>query len=242
MPATEFQAWWAALSQRRIWSRALAWVLLTVTLIAAGWISVWHLAAELRQSGVALAEAKVQARAKSYGRQLDDLIGRLDQVGKVLVDEWREHPKSIDFNNILAGIYPRGMPLYVSVLDARGRVTASSVAPATAAGIGDGRVVEHHRTHCCDGWLVTPPEYSRTAGAEILHLSRPLTDREGRFAGVLVFGMTPDILTAFEDESAIGPGDFVDMRLVDGPVLASQFGAGQGALASYAVPPRFAMA
>ncbi len=235
---THLMTWWDALRQRRALPWVTGWIALFAVGIALGWILVEHMVDDHRKAGAALVEAKAQARVKSYGRQMDDLIRRLDSVGQMFVVEWARQPKAIDFEHILAGIYPQGKPLYVAVLDAHGQVTSSSF-PPRAANAGDTRFFTYHREHCCDGWLVTPVEYSQLVGGDVLHMSRALSDASGRFAGVLMFALTPDLLTAFEDDSEIGPRDFVNVRLADGPVLTSKLGQGPGPQICYRNAPKF---
>ncbi len=214
------------------------WVALFVAIIATGWVTVEHMVEDHRKADIALVEAKVQTRVTSYGRQMDDLIQRLDDVGNLLVAEWAKQPGRIDFEQILVGIYPRGKPLYVAFLNERGQVVSASFTPR-AANAGDSWFFQYHRMTCCGDWQVTPIEYSQLVGGEVLHLSRPLSDRKGNFAGVLMFALTPDFLTAFEDDSVIGPRDFVNVRLVDGPLLTSKLGQGLGPQTFYRQSPHF---
>ncbi len=214
------------------------WLLLFVSMITAGWVIVDHMVDDHRDAGVALIEAKVQSRVKSYGRQMDDLIQRLDSVGQLLVVEWAYRPKAIDFNLILVGIYPEGKPLYVAFLDAQGQVQSASFLPR-ASNASSSQFFQYHREHCCDGWQVTPVEHSDLVGGEILHMSRGLRDMNGNFAGVLMFGLTPDLLTAFDGDSEIGPLDFVNVQMVDGAVLTSKLGDGPGPRLFYRQAPHF---
>ncbi len=236
--ASEFRPWWAMLKSRSVWPWFVVWVGLFVTGITVGWIIVEHMVQEHRDAGLALVEARLQARVKSYGRQLDDLIERLDDVGQVLMAEWAKHPKQQNFNLILAGIYPHGKTLYVAFLDKQGRVTAASFTPK-AQDIGNSRFFDEHRRHCCEGWQLTPVERSPLVGSDVLRMSHALSDAQGNFAGVLTFGMTPDLLTAFEDDSVIGSRDFVSVYLVNGPVLTSKQGQGPATRIFYRQTPDF---
>ena len=191
-----------------------------------------------RESGAALAEARVQARVNSYGRQLDDLTGRLDRVGRALMAEWSDHPHSVDYLKYLVGFNSWGKPLYAALLDEQGRISSASFPPDTARDIR-GTFFKYHRENCCRGWHVTPVENSALTGAEMLHMTHALAQADGQLAGVLVFAMTPDFLAAFEDDSFIGQDDFVSVRLINGPLLSTRLAAGRSRPILYRGTPHY---
>lgn len=207
-------------------------------LTAAIWLGVTHMVTEHRDAETALIKLRVKARVNSYGQQIEDLTDRLDQVGKALIANWRLQPRDIDFANILVGIYPRGKPLYVALYDADGNVTNASFAP-TSYRLFRPSFLEHHRSHCCDGWRVTPVEFSPISGTMVMRMSHRLSRADGSFAGALAFGLTPDFLHAFQDNAIIGPRDFVNLWMVDGPVLASKQASEEAPHIFYKAPPHF---
>lgn len=224
------------LKEVRPWLVFLA--ILFVVLTAAIWLGVTHMVTDHREADIALIKLRVKARVNSYGQQIEDLTDRLDQVGKALIADWRNQPRNVDFVKILVGIYPRGKPLYAALYDADGRVTNASFAP-TSYRLFRPSFLEHHRSHCCDGWRVTPVEFSPVSGAMVMRLSHRLSRDDGSFAGALVFGLTPDFLHAFQDNAIIAPRDFVNLWMVDGPVLASKQGAEQAPHIFYKTAPHF---
>ena len=236
--ASDAAPWRAALLNRSLRPWLVAWLLVFAVGIAGVWSVTLHMVGDHRDTGQAMARLQAKARVNAYGRQLEDLTSRLDQVGRALIAEWRNHRNRIDFDKILVGIYPEGKPLYVTIFDAGGRLVTASFVPQ-ADQIGDPGIVEHHRAQCCDGWHVTPPGFSPVAGVKLVRLSHRLTNADGSFGGALVFGMTPDFLATFEDDAIIGPRDFVTVRMIDGPVLTTKIGAGQPVRIFYKSHPRF---
>ncbi len=215
----------------------MAWLVVFAAALITVWVATMQLVADRREAGAELVQQQVTARVSAYARQLEDLTDRLDQAGQVLIKEWSTRTP-IDYDKILVGIYPRGKPLYVTIFDASGNVIASSFTTQTQR-LTDAAFLEHHRTHCCDGWSLTPVAFSAVVGREILRLSHRLSHADGSFAGAIVFGMTPDVLTAFEDDAILGERDFVTVRMVDGPVLTTKLGTGQPPTVFYKVHPRF---
>ncbi len=236
--ASDADGWLTTLLGRSFRPWLTAWLLVFVFGIVGVWSVTLHMVHEHQEAGQAMARQQAKARVNSYGRQLEDLTNRLDQVGRALIAEWRLRREQIDFDKILVGIYPEGKPLFVSVFDPKGQLVAASFVPQSQE-MGYPDVIAHHHEQCCDGWHVTPPGFSPVAGVKLVQLSHRLTSADGSFGGVLVFGMTPDFLATFEDDSVIGPRDFVTVRMIDGPVLTTKIGAGQPMRIFYKAHPRF---
>lgn len=230
--------WWSALRQKNIRPWLAVWVLLFGGGVVGAWTIALHMAEGRREAAAALIQQEAQARVRSYGRQLEELTGRLDQVGKLLMSEWATHPKAIDFGKILAGVSPTGTPLYSAVFDTEGRIGASSFVPQSRT-VGRTGFIEHHRLNCCDGWYVTPVEFSPTVGRDLMRVTHRLSRADGSFAGALAFGIPVNLLAAFQDDSTLGPRDFVTVRLLDGPVLTTKLGAGQPPRIFYKQSPKF---
>ncbi len=221
-----------------MWPWLAAWVLLFVAVTVFGWWVAIRMADDLRDSGAKLAESRVRGRAQSYGRHLDDLTVRLDEVGQVLMAEWSRDPGSIDYPRLLVGFNLRTKPLYAAVLDEQGRVSSASF-QVQAGKDGRGTFFEHHRRHCCKGWQITPVEYSAIIGADVLQMTHALAKPDGRFAGVLVLGIAPDYFAALADDSLIGQDDFVSTMLIAGPALGTRPAAGRAQPIAYRTAPNY---
>lgn len=237
-PSLKEQSWWIMLRMKEVRPWLAFLIALFAALVAAIWLGVAHMVNEHRAAEISLIKLRVKARVNSYGQQIEDLTDRLDQVGKALIANWRRQPRNVDFENILVGIYPRGKPLYVALYDADGAVTNASFAPNSFR-LFRPSFLEHHRTHCCDGWRVTPVEFSPVSGTMVMRMSHRLSRHDGTFAGALAFGLTPDFLHAFQDNAIIAPRDFVNLWMVDGPVVASKQGSGQPPHIFYKASPHF---
>lgn len=204
------------------------------------WLFVLELVNVQRDHAVELVRQQAQVRAHAYGRQIDDLMDRLTRAGEAMMANWRAQPDRIDFEKILVGVYPQGQRLFVTFYDASGRVTAASYAPQVA-GVSRPAFLEHHRAHCCDGWHITPPEFSPNTNSIIIRLSHRLSHEDGTFAGALVFGLSPDFVNSFQDVAFFAPQDLISLRLKDGVLLAAKCGAktGNGMRSLYKAPPQF---
>ena len=233
--------WWDSLKRSSFLPWLIAWVFLFATLIAVAWVVIEEMVEEHRISGDLQAREQVQARAKSYARQFDDMTDRLEQVGDVLIEDWKRTGKIIEFERVLVGIYPSGTPFYISLLNGQGHIVSSSP-PLKEPSLHNAKFFIGHRDHCCNGWQLFPAEYVQSAGLHLMHLTHPLVNPNGAFAGVIAFGMAADFLTAFDDGSQMGARDFVKISLLSGTDLATKMGAATSSLTFYKQFPQFSTA
>ncbi len=220
------------LSRYRMYWQALraGWLSLffgTVTLIALLfllWGSVERSLEDKKAAVHALLATQVSARAASYAVQLEDLTDRMTQVADLITQQWERAPQSLNLRESLAGLLSSKRMLYVVVLDDQARVVAASF-PTKVDTLPRVDFFESLRAGCCSGWLVTPVSYAPLVGQDVARFTRRLNRPDGSFGGVLIFAALPNFLETFQDDSVIARGDFVNLRLLDGPVLMSKHSA-----------------
>ncbi len=169
----------------------------------------------------AMLTAEASARATSYAVQLEDLTDRMTQVADQITRQWERSPQSLNLRENLAGLLSTKRMLYVVVLDEQARVVSASFTPKVNS-LPRLDFFESLRAGCCSGWLVSPVSYAPLVGQEVVRFSRRLNRPDGSFGGVLIFAALPNFLETFQDDSVITHGDFVKLRLLDGPVLMSK--------------------
>ncbi len=183
------------------------------------------------------ATLRAQARAASYIEQLDRVTDRLGQVGDY-VTEHRLTGAPMAWRALLVGVFPSQHPFYAGLFDADGRLLEATFLPRSHS-IAGLDFFEQQRRGCCDGWLVTPPEFAPTVGMEVVRFSKRINDSKGRFAGVFVTAMLPDFLRSFQDDGVASPRDFVSLHLPDGQLIATRLGSSQPPRSFYISNPDF---
>lgn len=214
------------------------WLATVAAVIGILWWGVERTLEERRQSVQTLTMQQASARATSYALQLEDLTDRMDQVAAQIIAQWRQSPSGMNIRASLTGLLSKHHQMYVIILDARGRVVASSFPPKATA-IPRLEFFEALKAGCCTGWQVTPASFAPVVGKEVIRFSRRLDRPDGSFGGALVFAAPPNFLETFQDNSVIGPRDFVTVRKLDGPVLTTKLGAGQPRRIFYLSHPKF---
>ena len=224
---------------RRLHTR-LPWFWLTsvALLLALLWSGVEVAVKEQRNTVSQLIAQRAAARAASYHLQIKDLTNRFEQVAKMLIKQWRTSPETLDFAETMTGLLPDYYPAYLFITDVNGKLSHSTFNPKldTVAGLD---FFESGRHDCSARLQVTPAALSPVVGEKVVLFSKCLTARDGTFAGLLVFAAAPDFLESFQDETSLRPGDFITVRALDGPVIATKLPAGQPLQIFYREHPRF---
>ena len=233
---SKYQIYWHALRHR--WLTLVSASLTLIAMIGLLWWGIEQTLAEKEEASRRLVMAQVSARAASYAVQIEDLTDRMTQVAESITAEWRRSPQTVNLKENVAGLLSRRHPLYVIILDDSAQVVSASFVPK-ATSIPRLDYFEDLRANCCPGWLVSPVSYAPVIGERVVRFSRRLNRPDGSFGGVLVFGALPNFLETFQDDSLIAPGDFVTVRLLDGPVLMTKLGAGQPTRVFYRNNPAF---
>lgn len=233
-------SWWQLLRRR--------WVILVASLLVAGlalggfWYGVERSIRDKEQAARDLMVQRATAQVNSYAVQLEYLSQRLEQVADRWARQWQASPDSVDVQrDVRDGLSSLLKEVDVLILDADGDVAQASFPPLKRSGAQLGYFVAH-RDLCCTDWLVVAPDYGPIVGKKVVRFSRRLTGPDGKFGGVLVLAVAPDFLKSFQDTSALGPHDFVSVRLTSGPLVTMKPGSGQPPVVYFKQDPQFTTA
>lgn len=229
---------WAAFAKRLYARLPWFWLGSVTLLLLLLWSGVEVALKEQRNTVSQLIAQRAAARAASYHLQIEDLTNRFGQVAGRLARQWQASPETLDFTETLSGLLPDYYPVYVFITDSNGKLSRSTFKPKfdSIAGLD---FFEARRRDCSVTLKVTPVEFSPVVGEKVVRFSTCLRDHNGAFAGLLVFAAAPDFLESFQDETSLQPGDFITVRALDGPVIATRLAAGQPRQIFYREHPRF---
>lgn len=214
------------------------WLLSVAMLLLLLWSGVEVALKEQRKAVSQLIAQRAESRAASYHLQIEDLTNRFEQVANMLVKQWLASPENLDFADTLSGLLPDYYPVYVYIADAQGKLTHST-SPPKVDRITDLDFFKANRNDCSEKLQITPIEFSPVVGDHVVRFSKCLRHRDGSFAGLLIFSAAPNFLESFQDETSMQPGDFITVRAVDGPVIATKLAAAQPRQIFYRQNPKF---
>lgn len=195
--------------ERRIWAMpliGLAAVLLLFGGLLAGQLFY------LRQDHLADARREAEDRALVVAQHAARTIEGGDMMLRTIAAVFAGMETPLDpgdrhLHELLASLSGQAPAIRsVLVLDEQGRLTHDAGAfPARVLDAGQRDYFTQHRGSTDAGLFIGRAIKSRLSGRWTITLSRKLTDREGRFAGVVVAGLEPDYLDAFYGSLRQGP-------------------------------------
>ncbi len=218
-----------------LWSGGAALLLLAIwggTLATLG-----HDEQALRQQAERLAES----RARAYAEQLRRTVKEIDQISLTVMYQWQRMPGLLD----LADQYEQAMhhtPTYPAAIGADGRILSSWRKASVGLDMSQTEFFRWHREHAAAGLRISPVAIGLggMAGKRTVRFTRRVDDAQGRFAGVVMVSTEPGYLASLSDGDALNAGDFIAVRLVDGPMLVARNEHGDEQLvAFYTGTPHF---
>jgi diguanylate cyclase (GGDEF)-like protein/PAS domain S-box-containing protein len=201
---------------RKLRIQLMAAVAVIVLLIWAG--VAYQLAREREQAlGVAIQHGEniagvVAGHFSSYAETTDLLLRRLRV-------RWLKDPGSLaDTVALEKDLRKDAFPVRIAVIDARGRLAYASLAQMRPYH-GDQDYFRFHRDKPSDELRIGNAAKDELSGTMLIPFTRPILDRRGKFAGVLMLSVSTESLTRVYEGLRLGPGGLVGIRRLDDTLL-----------------------
>lgn len=170
-------------------------------------------------------EQRIYNVTQISAQALNGLLIAVDQTLLEIREDWVEHPERFSAmveQRRRSSLSSLGMDIHISIIGADGRVRYSSLNP-NAAGM-DASQAQHFtrpRDTLVDRIFVSPPFNTAVAKRLLMPFSRRLLpDRNGNFAGVIVFWISPDFVTSIYKTTRFNPrSTFTLVELNNGQIL-----------------------
>ena len=178
---------------RLVW---IAWAL-SVTLLVS--ITLMLFTADKKQFNAAL-ETRLAVVAKTYAEfvylQMASVDQKLQALRKGLSTEHGRVPVQVVVNDELSKL--NGLVLQIATANAEGQITDSSLGtPNPPVNIGDRSHFLALKDNPEDRLVISEPVIGRVSKKPSLQLLRPLLSAEGKFDGVIVASINPEVLKIF---------------------------------------------
>ncbi len=190
-------------------------------LIASNVYMVWHERQQLIEQSLRAQQSLVNAMADRLLATLqkasmlavllaDDLV---DHPERVKQPEYRARLAKLAGENpdieMIALVQPDGTPAVSSLPTQRHRLNFS-----------DRDYFRHHQANPGDELLIGTPLVNRASHKRFIPISRRITDRQGRFAGVVLIALDSEALVAEFRALHLGPRSFIAINHLDGHILS----------------------
>ena len=202
-----------------------AWPLLCVGIGILVWVfAISHLASSKdRIAAQALDDAA--SLAVAYAEQLVRTVAQLDQTTLTLAHYWQQSNGQLRLEDQAGqGLYPDIAGFSVSIFDSKGKLLTSLRENQGSGDIADRAHFQAHREQRVSGLQVTRLEKSRISGLPAVVFSRALTDKTGRFDGLVSVTVPPDFLESFYEKAAEGENSALALLTTSGDAIVSRMG------------------
>ena len=204
-----------------------AWPLLCLAIVAVIWIAAFaHVASEKsRIHDVASGNASLLAAA--FAGQLARTVQQLDQTTLALAHYWKLSKGSLRLQDQAGeGIYPEVDGFSAAIFNKDGKLVTSLRGKTASADISARAYFQAHRDRRVRGLHVTRLEQGQ--GGPVVVFTRALTDRNGKFDGLVCLIVPPTYLTALDEQTAEGENNALAVLTTDGQMIVSRPGRNMG--------------
>ena len=169
------------------------------------------------------AENRTVILARAYEETVSRSIAVMDQALERVRDLYLRDPGHFVLDDFLRDqTVLRDIAVQISVVDASGTVVTSTVADARPSiSVFDREHFQVQIAAAEDRLFISKPVVGRLSGKLSIQFSRRMTDADGRFAGIVVASLDPNVLGMFGDASHDGH-EFTMLVGRDGVVRAEQ--------------------
>lgn len=214
---------------RRYLPTIAAWPVVALLLGCLLWILTLSALERARDKVSQEAMKQASSLSRGYAQQLKRTVENMDQITRGLKYDWeaRDVPLNLERQRE-KGLYPPSNQIYASIIGRDGTLLTSTFPFDHTYNFSDEPYYQMHRASAGDELRITGPSLSRRLGAQVIHFSRRLETLDGKFDGAAMVAVEISYLVAFHDESLLGKEDFISVRYLNGPVLATKIGKTPG--------------
>ncbi|KWZ41154.1 MULTISPECIES: bifunctional diguanylate cyclase/phosphodiesterase [Burkholderia] len=215
-------------SRRR---RALFAIPLLGTLaLALLWVAIIARLSVEKESAYREAAASAAILSTALEQHTVKAIHQVDQITRFVKYEFEKSPAHFNLaSTVEKGVVPSDTLIQVSLLDARGRLTANTADPhPKPIDLSDREHFKVHAHRNDDDLYISKPVLGRVSRHWTLQMTRRLNHPDGSFAGVVVVSEDPTYFTNdFYNNATLGKDGVIAVISDTGAVLARSTGSAQ---------------
>ncbi len=195
-----------------------------VCLVLALWAWAVIEAGTQAQAAMERARSRMEHLARNFSAHTEFTLARADQVLRFVRREFQREGARIDIAaSLRRGDLPDAQNHLLTVVGADGEVVDASQ-PFQRVNLRDR---EHFRVHTegrADRLVISRPVVGRVSGKTSIQITRRVADDDGRFVGVVVASLAPEVFTGFRRTREDAGGGDVMLVGFDGLVRARTAG------------------
>ncbi len=177
----------------------------------------------------------------TYAEQVQRTVKEIDQIALTVKYQWQNSLIPLD----LRDQYEKAMhhtPTYPGTIGIDGKVISSWWHAAVGLDFSRLDFFSYHRSSNDPELRISEPSegLGGLKGKEIIRFTRRVNDAKGNFSGIVLISTAPSYLASINYRDELHEGDFVSLRLVDGPPLVTTTANGPvNSVSFFARTPQF---
>ncbi|MES2947654.1 MAG: EAL domain-containing protein [Pseudomonadota bacterium] len=211
------------------------------SLLVTVWWHVFGLIETGRLRTLAATERDITNLARVSEEHAERTFSSLDQTLRLVQFEYASRGRQLSLGVLqAAGQIDGRVLLQVATTNAQGQLVQSTQPFAGPIDLSDR---EHFRVHAAghgDSLFISHPMLGRVSGKLSIQVSRPLFDKTGAFAGIVVASLDPAYFTRFYGELQLGGRGVATLFGTDGIVRARRVGTEDQYVGDLSASPVFA--
>ena len=194
-------------------------------LVGAFWAHTFSLIDEDRVRTITATEKDLVNLARVTQEHAERTLYSADQTLRLVIGQYQQNENQIDLKTMAEqGVFDTRILVQIAVVDAQGILRQSNLPFTGRIDLSDR---EHFKTHLdshSDSLFISRPILGRASGKWSIQLSRRITGKDGKFAGVVVASLDPTYLTRFYSELELGEHGVAALFGMDGAIRARRMG------------------
>lgn len=211
------------------YGQVIVWPIAALALGIIGWTTLLTTLEEDKRDIENASLKEAAALSRSYADHLTRVLEAVDQVILHVRYEWKLTQGRLHLDTAEArGLFSPPSVFRVAVIDRNGFIATSTFAdlrdPGHRRSLTDREYFRVHRDAGNDFLYIAPPFVGPISGENRIRFSRRLSDRNGKFDGIVLVNMTAAYFTANYDSTTLGNNGLLGMVGEDGVVRVTRVG------------------
>ncbi|HEY5366163.1 MAG TPA: diguanylate cyclase [Casimicrobiaceae bacterium] len=192
-------------------------------LIAALWTRTWLQVRSIERANLQEITRETEILVDSYEQYTRNAIEEADRMALLVKYEYEQHGSPDLSGLVSAGVINGNSIVLVSIVDADGKLVASSQ-PLRPVNVADRAYFIAHKARDSGLLDISRPVVGRSSGRALIQLSRRMNHPDGSFAGIVLLSVAPDYFTRLYSNADFGSHSALSLVGRDGVLRARRIG------------------
>ena len=214
----------------------LLWPVIALLIAVISWTSLLNGLENERKDAEENALRTAATIARGYGDQIVRTVQVIDQILLHVRYEWKLSNGNLRLENInQSDLFPASPIFNVGIINREGILITNTIPAEHEVKVTDRRYFLVQRESAEDSLYIAEAVIGRVSKRNVVQFSRPITDADGSFNGVIRVSVAPEYLTANYDTVTLGNNGLMAIVGNDLTIRATRIGKTVGGADNFAI-------